>query len=121
MVQHTVGEINILCTDAFRSLLFYRDVLGFEVLSEEEGAYHLRCGGIGFLLLAVAKTARLQLPYCATPEFSIDLLVEDLKATYDHLQSHKVTFVSEWKPNASRFFIRDPDGLVFEIIQKGSL
>jgi catechol 2,3-dioxygenase-like lactoylglutathione lyase family enzyme len=121
MMRYTVGEINILCTDASRSLVFYRDVLGFEVLSEEEGAYHLRCGRTGFLLLAVAKTARLLLPYCATPEFSIDLFVEDLKTTYDHLQSHQVTFVSEWKPNATGFFIRDPDGLVFEIIQKDSL
>ncbi|HLK56283.1 MAG TPA: VOC family protein [Chthonomonadaceae bacterium] len=116
----TIGEINILCTDTHRSLAFYRDVLGFEVLAQEEDAYHLRCGEIGFLLLAVADAARPLLPYCATPEFSIDLLVEDLNATYAHLQSHQVTFVSEREPNRNRFFIRDPDGLVFEVIQRAS-
>ena len=115
-----IREINILCIDAQRSLIFYRDVLGFEVLAQEQGAYHLRCGGVGFLSMAVTDMARPIFPYCATPEFSIDLLVEDLNATYAHLQFHKVTFVSEWEPNATRFFIRDPDGLVFEVIQKAS-
>lgn len=117
-MQFTIGEINILCTNAQRSLVFYRDVLGFEVMAEEHGAYHLRCGGMRFLLLPVAKEARALLPYCATSEFSIDLLVDHLDAVYTHLQFHNVTFVTEWKRNSDRFFIRDPDGLVFEVIQK---
>ena len=31
----TIGVINIICTDLERSLEFYRDVLGFEVLEKE--------------------------------------------------------------------------------------
>ena len=117
-MRASVGEINIICTDLDRSLQFYRDVLGFEVLAQEDPGYHPACGETRFLLLGVAESARMAQPYCATPEFSVDLMVDDLAITHQHLRKHNVTFVSEWKPNADRFFIRDPDGLVFEVIQK---
>lgn len=116
-VDCRVGEINVICTDAERSLRFYRDILGFEVLGEEEGCWHLTCGETKFLLLPIASTARKPPKYCTEPTFSVDLLVPDLQAAKKLLESKGVDFVEEISPNEERFFIRDPDGLVLEIIQ----
>jgi catechol 2,3-dioxygenase-like lactoylglutathione lyase family enzyme len=113
----TVGEINIICTDLDRSLAFYRDALGFEVIEQEGPAYHLRCGEARFLLLGVAESPRELRSYCQSPEFSIDLITDDLSGVVERLRRQGVNFVSEFAPSAKRAFIRDPDGLVFEIIQ----
>ena len=78
----------------------------------------MRCGQTRFLLLAIASSKPPRPPYGQTPEFSVDLLVGDLAATVRHFQAHQVEFVSEWQANDKRVFIRDPDGLVFEVIQK---
>jgi len=112
------GEINILCTDIRRSLHFYVDVLGFDVVEEEDGCYHLRCGGMLFLLLPIARQPLERQPYGAVPAFSADLLTPDLEAAYRHFASHQVVFERPWEPGARSFIIRDPDGLVWEIIQR---
>lgn len=114
----TIGEINIICTDLERSLAFYRDVLGFEVLAREPRACHLRCGHVDFLLLALAQSRPPNQPYGQTPEFSVDLLVDDLAAVVAEFNARGVEFVGEWAVNATRAFIRDPDGLVWEVIQR---
>lgn len=114
----TIGEINIICTDLDRSIKFYRDVLGFEVLEQDDIACHIRCGQTRFLLLAMAQSESSRLPYGQTPEFSIDLMVNDLAEAVHYLKAHQVEFVSEWAENEKRVFIRDPDGLVFEVIQR---
>lgn len=113
----TIGEINIICTDLDRSIKFYRDVLGFEVLEQEDVACHMRCGQTRFLLLAIAQSKPPRLPYGQTPEFSIDLMVDDLAEVVSYLKTHQVEIVSELAANEKRAFIRDPDGLVFEVIQ----
>jgi len=113
-----IGEINVICTDLDRSLRFYRDVLGFEALESEGPAWHMACGSVKFLLLEAAEMPHIPSPYCRHPEFSIDLLVEDLESTYRHYRASGVVFVSEFMPNSDRFMIRDPDGLVFEVIGK---
>ena len=114
----TIGEINIICTDLDRSIKFYRDVLSFEVLEREGAACHLRCGQINFLLLAIAQSRPPNLPYGQMPTFSIDLLVDDLAKVFAHFKAEQVEIISEWAPNEKRIFIRDPDGLVFEVIQR---
>lgn len=113
-----VGEINIICSDGDRSLKFYRDVLGFEVVSQEDDAYHMRCGLAKFLLLPVAGAAPKAAPYCSVPAFSVDLMTADIESAVQHFNAAHVEFANKWKPGDSRVFIRDPDGLVFEVIQK---
>jgi catechol 2,3-dioxygenase len=113
----TIGEINIICTDLDRSVRFYQDVLGFEVLEQENRACHMRCGQTRFLLLAIAQSKPPRPPYGQTPEFSIDLMVGDLAGVVVYFKAHRVEFVAEWVANEKRAFIRDPDGLVFEVIQ----
>jgi len=112
-----IGEVNIVCTDAERSLGFYQDILGFDVTSEEDGCWHLTCGGVRFLLLPFATSREEHPSYCSEPVFSIDLIVDDLDAAKNHLESNGVEIMSDPAPNDSRILIRDPDGLVIEVIR----
>ena len=113
-----IGEINIICTDLNRSLRFYHDILGFEVLEKEGEAIHLKCGNTRFLLLPIAGSTRSYQPYGQSPEISVDLLVDDLSKMAAHLQANDVVFASAWEAGKRSVVIRDPDGLVFEVIQK---
>ena len=113
-----IGEINIICSDAQRSLRFYRDVLGFDMVEEEAGAYRLRCGATTFLLLPIAGPSPPRHPYCSVPEFSIDLMVEDIRTAHSQFVEIGAEFASKWKPGDRRFHVRDPDGLVFEVIEQ---
>jgi len=115
-INCAIGEINIICTNAEKSLRFYRDILGFDVLDEDDGCWHLVCCETKFLLLPVA-TSRKPPKYCLEPCFSIDLVVPDLEKTKRLFESEGVEFIKEFPPNEERFFIRDPDGLVLEVIQ----
>lgn len=117
-----LGEINIICTDFERSLKFYRDILGFEMLAEDQqlGTYvHLRCGRYQFLLFACAKATAPRAAYATQSSFSVDLVTGDLKAEAARLKEAGVEMAQEWKPGAGMFVIRDPDGLAWEIIQGG--
>ena len=116
-VKCRIGEVNIVCTDAERSLRFYRDLLGFEVIGEEEDAHHLRCGETQFLLLPVAESEGDRSPYCSVAAISVDILVTDISEAVRRLRAAGVEFASEWTPGASHVFVRDPDGLVMEVIQ----
>jgi hypothetical protein len=65
----------------------------------------------------VADSPRPREQYCSMPSISFDLLVDDIAKARKFLQEKKVEFDAEWKPDSTRFFIRDPDGLVIEVIQ----
>lgn len=112
-----IGEVNIICTNAERSLRFYRDLLGFEVAGQEEDAHHLRCGETRFLLLPVANSEGDRSPYCSVATISVDILVSDISDAVQHLRAAGVEFALEWTRGASHVFVRDPDGLVLEVIQ----
>jgi hypothetical protein len=91
--------------------------VGFEALEPEGPAWHLACDGRRFLLLGVVEHSHAPSDYCAVAEFSLDLLVDDLAEAKARFEAADVQFVSEFEPTADRSFIRDPDGLVLEIIQ----
>lgn len=118
-VVFTPGETNIICTNLERSLRFYQDVLGFTV-DEREGpvAIHMHCADRPFLLLAVANSPLTEIAYCETPAISFDLLVGDIEEAVHYLHDHGVQFESPWRMKDSHVFIKDPDGLVIEIIQQ---
>ena len=119
-MKFTFGEINIVCHELQRSLHFYRDLLGFTQVAEEAGAIHLRSGNQLFLLLPVAKQDAPVFPsYCSVPTYSMDLMVDDLKAAYDFFLQNNVTIEQAWTSDAVMFVIRDPDGMFWEIIQSG--
>ena len=112
-----IGEINIICTDIQRSLHFYHEVIGFALVEEEGDAYHLRAGEAAILLLPAASGVAPDGPYCSYATFSIDLVVEDAREAARYLREQGVFFERDWEPNQVNFFIRDPDGLVLEVIE----
>jgi len=114
----TVNEINIVCTDGESSLCFYRDILGFTVVSEGEGCWHLLCGKTAFLLLPFATERVSKREYCTVPTISVDLVVENLEQAKHYLEKSGVSILENPAPNSNRFFIEDPDGLVFEVLSK---
>ncbi len=115
-----IGEINVICTDIAASLRFYRDVLGFAVIGREGDCYHLDSGGRHVLLLPVAGQPGEGDPYCSVPCVSVDLMVDDIAVAFRHLKGSGVTFEREWKPGARSFLVRDPDGLVWEVIGRAA-
>lgn len=118
-MKFSAGEINIICTDLERSLAFYRDILGFTLAEREGIACRLRCDDTFFLLLPVAKSQSASEPYCSKPTVSFDLMVDDIEKANMYFKNCEVEFELEWEQGSSRFFVRDPDGLVIEIIMNG--
>jgi catechol 2,3-dioxygenase-like lactoylglutathione lyase family enzyme len=110
------GEINILCSDLDRSVRFYTDVFDFQLLEQEAPFAHMMCGPQSFLLLAITP-AKEAVPYCSEPSFSIDLYVDDIEAAVSHFKDKNVTVAREYDPEQKSIFVRDPDGLVFEVIE----
>jgi len=116
-MEFRFGETNVFCVDRERSLAFYRDVLGFAVAQEEDGAVRLRAGSRRLLLLPFAGPASQRRSYGVEPTVSFDLLVDDVDAAHAYLVAHGVEI--EAPPSAGRrhLFCRDPDGLVIEVIE----
>jgi catechol 2,3-dioxygenase-like lactoylglutathione lyase family enzyme len=112
----SIGEINVICTSVEDSLKFYRDLLGFSVIGQEQDCYHLESNGRKLLLLPVAAQPTLPAPYCSVPVISVDLMVPDIEAAFRHLKDNGADFEREWAPGDRSFHIRDPDGLVWEVI-----
>jgi catechol 2,3-dioxygenase len=110
------GELNVICTELERSLRFYRDILGFELLEQEGDAHRLRFGGTTLLLLPVARSGGERQVYCSIPTYSLDLMVEEIDEAFRHLTDAGVEI--EGTPEMGSFIIRDPDGLVMEVIGK---
>ncbi len=112
-----LGETNIICTDADRSLRFYKDLLGFEYVEQDHGAHRLRSGSAFLLLLPIAAESRKKTAYGAEAAVSFDLAVEDLAETYQYLQDNGVD-MDDIRTDEGYFIIRDPDGLALEIVEK---
>jgi catechol 2,3-dioxygenase-like lactoylglutathione lyase family enzyme len=110
------GETNIACTNLERSLTFYRDVIGMEVVEMEGGAIRLHLGNRYFLLLPFAK-APCNHAYPDHASMTFDLIVDDIQAALAHFQRQQVTIVGEVNAESGLFFVADPDGLVLEIVQ----
>jgi catechol 2,3-dioxygenase-like lactoylglutathione lyase family enzyme len=113
------GEINIICSDVQSSLQFYRDILEFTPERDEEGFYHLHFGKRQYLLLPFAQPSPQIAGDGTIPQFSMDLIVADIKAAYEYFKEHGVAFAQEWQEGEVMFVVRDPDGLPWEIIQSG--
>lgn len=115
-MQFSPGEINIICTQLDRSLAFYRDVLGYRVIGEENGAVRLALGERLLLLLPLASAPALELPYCERAAVTFDLLTDDLEAAARYLANCLVQFEKPWTLGDDYIVIKDPDGLRIEVV-----
>ena len=123
---HTMVRV----TDIEKSLAFYRDALGLEVLSRrdhEAGRFTLV-----FLAAPGDSTAQVELTYNGpAPDGSAEVYtggrnfghlayaVDDIYATCQRLMDHGVTILRP--PRDGRMaFVRSPDGISIELLQAGA-
>ena len=134
-------------SDMKRTLAFYRDLLGFEIIHERPAVINNYFRAIVGFPDSVVHAVELRIPgttHClelfeykqprGTPQnltpnnpgsSHIAYLVDDLRAMYAKLKAHNVTFISEpvfidEGPNLGGWslYMRDPDGIVIELFQR---
>ena len=115
-MRFSPGETNVICTQLERSLVFYRDVLGYRVVEEEDGAVRLALGDRYLLLLPLAAQPAVETPYGERAAVSFDIGTADLAKAVGYLLERNVTLAKPWQPGDSYAVIRDPDGLCIEIV-----
>lgn len=117
---HTMVRVS----DLERSLKFYRDALGLEVVRERE----VPSGRFTLVYLAAPgdHDAQVELTYNWDPEQlggarnfgHIAYAVDDIYALCERLQSHGVTILRP--PRDGRMaFVRSPDDISIELLQRG--
>ncbi len=135
-------------SDLTKTLPFYRDLLGFEVVHERAEIVQSYWRAVVGFPDAVARDAMLKVPGAnhfielieykhprgtmqnVTPNnpgsSHVCYLVDDLKAIYARLKAAGVQFISEGPiyldqgPNqgGAALYMKDPDGIVIELFQK---
>lgn len=134
-------------TSLERSLAFYMDILGYELLWQRENSNEYLRRIVGFPdavinqahLRIPGTTHKLELFEYVTPRGTpadirtnnpgsshISLLVEDLQSTYEELQAKGVQFRSPpvpinagANPGGAALYMLDPDGITIELFQQG--
>lgn len=118
---HTMVRV----TDVEKSLAFYRDALGLQVLRE----YSSEQGRFTLIYLAAPgdEQAQIELTHNWDPEVytggrnfgHVAYAVDDIYATCQRLQAHGVTIARP--PRDGRMaFVRSPDQISIELLQKGT-
>jgi catechol 2,3-dioxygenase-like lactoylglutathione lyase family enzyme len=115
-MQFKVGEINVICSDIERSMHFYHEILGMDLVGREGRARRLRSHQMHILLLPTAIRPKAQEVYPEVPTISFDLMVDDLRSAHRHLYERGAELDFPLDPSARSFHVCDPDGLVLEII-----
>ncbi len=139
-------HFSIACSDADRSIAFYRDLLGFELVAEREiepGGFveqitgvdgarvrivHLQRDGFNLELLQYKEprgdTRARGLEHAGSAH--ICLITDDMDATYEQLTSQGVTARSKGGPvtvtggpndGGKGLYVEDPDGNAVELVQ----
>ena len=127
-----VVDVGIVCNDFEKSLEFYHDKLGFEIVLDIEIPEDLATGvGLapsGFRQVRLqAGSTLLKLmqiedaPVAGTGEFKagvrwLTYFVADIAETVAALKAKGVEFLSE--PHGTVVAAKDPDGLLVEIVQR---
>ena len=140
------NHVGISVTDLDRSIAFYREMFGMELLGEPfpfggaqiaeimdipdvEGRMCMIAGGNLWLELfefskPVGKAKDLNYPVSDRGYSHFGMTVEDVQATYDKLKAAGVRIHGRLQTFAGggirAAYCRDPDGNVFEIMQPGN-
>lgn len=112
-------------SDIDRSLEFYRDALGLDLLSRRE--YPQGRFTLVFLAAPGDAAAQVELTYNWDPESytggrnfgHLAYEVEDIYATCARLSAHGVT-INRPPRDGHMAFVRSPDGISVELLQKGA-
>jgi len=120
----------LVVEDAERSKLWYRDVLGAEIVSEYGGTSCVARFVGAWLLLVTGGPPTADKPSVSfappedpdRPSAELIVSVTDCRAAYETLRARGAEFLTppveyDWEIRA---FFRDPDGHLFEISQRKS-
>ena len=109
----------LLVADIARSLAFYRDVLGMQLLFEAEGMSFFQCGDIRLMIGTAAGESG------DVPSHIIYFSVEDISTAHEALAARGVEFVSEpavvHKAESHELwlaFFRDSDGNMMALLSE---
>jgi predicted enzyme related to lactoylglutathione lyase len=101
------------------AITFYEDVLGFELVDDQEWARIYRACGQAFIGI-VAGAKGFHKPQ-ATNAVLVTLAVDDVPGWYEHLVSQGVTMLTGLQEKEEIqvrcFFFQDPGGYTFEVQQ----
>ena len=115
----------LIVKDIQRSVAFYRDVLGAEVLREGQPTF-LRLGNIWITINVGGGPTDDKPEVIASPprdptllSIFVNLRVSDIRRCYDVWSSRGAKFITEPKVHATelRCYMRDPDGYLIEVGQ----
>ncbi|MEZ6130365.1 MAG: VOC family protein [Planctomycetaceae bacterium] len=117
MTSHPRNAMCIVCTDHWRSLEFYRDAFGAEVISREMGTCPwLRIGDLAITLLANTDKPS-ELEHSEQAMAMIFLQVDDLHAAYHRAVKHGAKAIDPPQSDDVHFVVADPDGIIIEVMQ----
>ena len=115
----------LIVKDTQRSVAFYRDVLGAEVLREGQPTF-LRLGNIWITINVGGGPTDDKPEVIASPprdptllSIFVNLRVSDIRRCYHVWSSRGAKFITEPKVHATelRCYMRDPDGYLIEVGQ----
>ena len=129
---HPIVDVGIVCSDFDKSLEFYHDKLGFEIVLDIEipgdlaTTVGLAPSGFRQVRLQAGSTLLKLMQIEAAPPTGSDefkagvrwltYFVADINETVAALKAKGVTFISE--PQGTVVAAKDPDGLLVEIVQR---
>jgi catechol 2,3-dioxygenase-like lactoylglutathione lyase family enzyme len=112
-----IGHLELYVSDPGRARAFYEEVLGFEVVAEQEGGFHWLALGGTEVLLRPGGSAGTAASYGEASE-GIVLYTDDLEGTVAELTARGLEF--EGRDGSDRCLtFRDPDGHWFQLVDPG--
>ncbi|HEY9898301.1 MAG TPA: VOC family protein [Pantanalinema sp.] len=113
----SIQSVLIFVSDMDRSVAFYRDVLGFSVLSSNPAITEFEMGAMTFGLQYMPAEARKN-----GMAVTIDFAVDDIQAMIEKLEAKGVAFVAKEldQPFNKLAKFQDPDGNLLGFIEQTS-
>ncbi|MGB1018421.1 MAG: VOC family protein [Chitinophagales bacterium] len=116
-MKFKIGEFNIVCLNLEASILFYKDIMKFELTEKAETYAHFKCENITITLLAFAKAKTEVIKYGEKTSFSLDIKVNNLENAKIYFKEKGVKFAKSLDKTEGYFTIYDPNNLIWEIVE----
>lgn len=122
MITPVVGLAQLVVADLGVARGWYRDLLGLELVSEDDGGDGryavLQGGGLMVVLLEAAEGMTQQPPAGRVTAFNLHFQIEESpRQVFEDLQAAGADVSDEWtvSGNFETFYVHDPDGHRIEI------
>jgi catechol 2,3-dioxygenase-like lactoylglutathione lyase family enzyme len=120
-------SVRYMVADVEKSIAFYTDLLGFEVLTNFPPAFaDVKRGNLRLLLSGPKSSAGRPMPDGATPEPGgwnrIHLIVDDIDTEVTQLRKAGASFRNDVVegPGGKQILLQDPSGNVVELFQQAT-